>query len=408
VVALAGCTANPQKQLERVAKDWSMTIRASQVMPIYPLEEDLRPGDLYLSTRTMDSEIETWNQRGFLPLVNRFARIQIPISDYNKYFENAAGDTKPPSFQRLPKAAFPSYSFEVDNRGSLGLALPLGSVPVALALAGAQSAMGSVVLKKATTQGLPDMEMDKLVDDWSRQNENKHFLALEATKHRRPLILRAITRVFSIGGADVSLTFQKAISLGVDAGAAPAPPELLSASEEDFEKRISELQKNIATLKQPEGDGTSPQLPGPADEPSEDPEIANLEAELRAVELLKARADIDAARRSVEQAAMTDQFGGFLLPGGAARIASRSTHGVSMKEDFDKPLVVGYWAREYLVLNDGSVISVGNLQQLVDDPDAYRSRVLLTQQFIKDGPPEEGTRFKPNMQLPDRTKTNVR
>lgn len=32
------------KELEQVAKDWSMTIRASQVIPVFPLTEDLQPG----------------------------------------------------------------------------------------------------------------------------------------------------------------------------------------------------------------------------------------------------------------------------------------------------------------------------------------------------------------------------
>lgn len=99
---------------------------------------------------------------------------------------------------------------------------------------------------------------------------------------------------------------------------------------------------------------------------------------------------------------MTDQFGGFLLPGGAARIVSRSAHGVSMKEDFDEPLVVGYWALEYLVLTDGSVLSVGNLQDLVDDPASYQRRALLTKQFVNDGRPEESTKHEPGIQLPDR------
>jgi len=37
-----------QHQLERVAKDWCLTIRASQVIPVYPLTEDLQPGDVFL------------------------------------------------------------------------------------------------------------------------------------------------------------------------------------------------------------------------------------------------------------------------------------------------------------------------------------------------------------------------
>lgn len=404
VIALSACTVNPQKRLERVAKDWSMTIRASQVMPIYPLEENLRPGDIYLSTRSMESDIASWNERGFLPLVNRYARIELTKSDFNPQFQNAAGTTSPPSFTRLPKAAFPSYTFEVDRRGSLGLAIPLSSVPVALAIAGAQSATGSVVLKKATTLGLPDMVMNEHIHSWAKTERKK--LALEAKKAKaagKPLVLRVITRVFSIEGANVSLTFAKATSFGADVGAAPTPPELLSASEKDFTKRLEELKTRIATLQTLEGEGASPEIPEPAGEPSTDPEIAALQEELKSVELLRARAEVEAARRRVERGSMADQFGGFLLPGGAARIASRSAHGVSLVEDFEKPLVVGYWALEYLVLRNGSVVSVGNLQELVDDPALYQRQVELAEKF-EETPIQEGEVYSPGgIDLPDRS-----
>lgn len=42
-----GCTSREQ-ELENVAKDWCLTIRASQVMPVYPLREDVQPGDCFL------------------------------------------------------------------------------------------------------------------------------------------------------------------------------------------------------------------------------------------------------------------------------------------------------------------------------------------------------------------------
>lgn len=404
VLALYGCTANPQKRLERVAKDWSMTIRASQVIPIYPLEEDFRPGDIYLTTRSVEAEIASWNQDGFLPLVNRFARISIPNSKYNENFKNAAGTSTPPTLQRLPKASFPSYNFNIDRRGSLGLALPLSSVPLALAFSGAQSATGSVVLKKATTQGLPDMVMDTIVRNWAAKNHEAFNYQLQKAKRLdRPLILRAITRVFSINGASVSLTYQKATSFGADAGAAPAPPQLLSASPEDFNKRVAELHTSLMELKKQEGEVTIPSVPDPASEPSEQAEIAKLEEQLRKLQLLQARTEIDAAFRSVERASMIDRFGGFILPGGSARIASRSAHGVSMVEDFDKPLVVGYWALEYLVLPAGGLIALGNVEDIIKDPAAYKSRADLTAKILEIPIEPTDTTIRNPDQLPIRT-----
>ena len=41
LVAAGSCASKKKTQLERVAKDWCLTIRASQVLPVYPLSEDV-------------------------------------------------------------------------------------------------------------------------------------------------------------------------------------------------------------------------------------------------------------------------------------------------------------------------------------------------------------------------------
>ncbi len=403
VCALALCLAScasrpPQKELERVAKDWSMTVRASQVMPIYPLEEDLRPGDVYLITNSIESEIESWNRRGFLPLVNSYARIPIDPSEYEKFFKNASGATPPPSFKRHPKAAFPSYTFSVDRRGALGLAIPLSSVPVALSMSGARSATGSVVLSGATTIGLPDMVMDTHIQEWAKKVKVKDALKNKAEATKNPLLLRAITRVFSVSGATVSLAFEQAGGIGIQAGAPPATPELLGASQKDFDKRIEQLNQEIELQKSLIAAAPVEIPTDSSSEPNANPQIAALEAELAEVQQLKSLSQIQALRRNVERGAMLDQFGGFILPGGTGRITGRTARGVSMEETFDKPLVVGYWATEYLVYEDGSLISIGGIKNLVDNPDDYRSKVELAWKFMN-----EKTRnsrvFEPGMQL---------
>ena len=42
---LASACSSPQ---EKAAKDWCLALRACQLIPIYPLSEDLRPGDVFL------------------------------------------------------------------------------------------------------------------------------------------------------------------------------------------------------------------------------------------------------------------------------------------------------------------------------------------------------------------------
>lgn len=392
--SLTSCSNRPpQTELQRVAKDWSMTVRASQVMPIYPLEEDLRPGDVYLSTNSIDSDVQSWNRQGFLPLVNRYARIPIASTEYDTFFENASGMLPPPSFARHPKAAFPSYSFSVDRRGALGLAIPLSSVPVALSLSGARSATGSVVLSGASTLGLPDMVMDEIVQGWAKANKEA-LKKMDPCDPSRYLLLRVITRVFSVSKATVSLTFEQAGGIGGQAGAPPSTPDLLGASQEDFDKRIEQLNKEVELLKSLD---EAPQVgmpPEPASDSNTNPQIAALQAELAKVGQLKAMSEIQALRRNVERSAMLDQFGGFILPGGAGRVTGRTSRGISMEETFDKPLVIGYWATEYLVFEDGTLHSLGGTRHLLDNQGEYKRELKKVAREFKEMKTKEGKPYE--------------
>ena len=69
LVLSTGCaTSLRNKQLEAVAKDWALVIRASQVIPVYPLSEDLQPGDVLLVSTPIDEQVALYKKKGFLPL----------------------------------------------------------------------------------------------------------------------------------------------------------------------------------------------------------------------------------------------------------------------------------------------------------------------------------------------------
>jgi hypothetical protein len=103
---LAGGCSPAASQLERVAKDWCLTIRASQVIPVYPLTEDLEPGDVFLVTVPIHDEARTYEQNGFLPIdmhVTRLAGL-----DYREVYDEGAfgpnpGDSIPISLRRRRK-----------------------------------------------------------------------------------------------------------------------------------------------------------------------------------------------------------------------------------------------------------------------------------------------------------------
>ncbi len=75
--SVAACSATKSKEddLARFAKDWCLTIRASQVIPVYPLTQDLQPSDVFLVHQTVDEQQKVWREKGFLALDNHFARL---------------------------------------------------------------------------------------------------------------------------------------------------------------------------------------------------------------------------------------------------------------------------------------------------------------------------------------------
>jgi hypothetical protein len=376
----------PQTQLEKVAKDWSMTVRASQVMPVYPLEEDIRPGDIYLVANSIERDVGIWNDKGFLPLINRFDRIKIDKSIYDPFFENGFNESGGPSFHRHPMVAFPSYSFNVDQRGVFGIALPLNSVPLALSMSGAQSATGSAVFRGAATQGLPDYYMNKLLKKWA--NDRRGALMERANNTENQLILRLITKIFTIEGATVSVVFSEVKGVGAQIGSSVSVPNLLGTSLQDYDNLIGQLNRAI-DLKKNAGNPISPVLPaGSSSSSTKDPEIQQLEADLDAVNKLKAQESIRMLKRQVERTATEDRFGGYILPGAAVRIASRSARGVAMEESFDKPLVLGYWATEYFVTRNGQLIEIGVVKDLLDNPAEYQRLILLSKTAAMEKPCE--------------------
>ena len=74
---VSGCATQKMSgdQLARVAKDWSLSIRASQVIPVYPLTEDLQPGDVFLVQTPVEEQVKVYLAKGFLPLENLVTRL---------------------------------------------------------------------------------------------------------------------------------------------------------------------------------------------------------------------------------------------------------------------------------------------------------------------------------------------
>lgn len=310
VLVTAACSTTKAKRqsLERIAKDWCMTIRASQVLPVYPLTQDLQPGDVFLVQLPIDQQQAIWNDKGFLPLDNHIARLD--PSGYSDFYDHSfplgANDKLPlvhlagEAWSAAPRAGFPTYGFSVNRGAGLELALPISGVPVGLGLLGSDAAEGTVSIGNARTLGVDTLSLDEDLRHWA--GTKSAFLATLGSRPQHKNYLRVVSRVYLTGELDVALRDASQRSGGLDARA-PSPIELLTA------KTAADPASTAAT------------------------NVENYETALNRLNELLARQD-----RLVEQPDGTKK----LVPGGSVRFTSATARSITMKETFDPPLVLGY------------------------------------------------------------------
>lgn len=343
-VSLGGCgAAERERELARVAKDWAQTIRASQVIPVYPLTEDLLPGDVFLVTTSVHKQAAEYRKRGFLSLDMHKARLQeIDFSGfyrqsrgigerkdtpYHWIYPDPSGDpagsrlpttppvikekagpkhTMPTAFWQAPHAFFPSYSFEVSSRLGINTAIPIQSVPISLAFMDTREATGSVQLSDAYVYGVSETELREELEAWA--TEHRASLIEMRAANRGPVFLRVVNRVYLVGAVNVLLT--NASSGGVDTDVGARVPR-----------------------------------PSPSGEPGE-----MMVADVSALQTLS---DIASAG----------------TPGAAVSYAYATSRQVIAHETFARPLVVGFLAFDYPVLEDGSLgAAVASSKTLVGEP----------------------------------------
>lgn len=310
LLAMGCATELRNRELERIAKDWSMVIRASQVIPVYPLTEDLQPGDIFLVQVPVDEQEKVYKERGFLPLENLIHRLH-PAGYppfYVKSFE--AGDDKKPipkhwlaptddalPWAASPRATFPSYSFAVKSGGGFSLALPVHGVPVALSLLGGDAADGTILIADAHTYGVDTISLYQDVLKWSLGQQP--FLANFAPSGERENYLRVVSRVYLTGRLNVSINSGRSAGATASGGAA----------------------KPVDLTVPPAG---------------ADPKAATLETYAKNLEALNKMLD-DALNKKV-----TVKGQEALIPGGTLKVVAASAGSISLVETFTRPLVIGY------------------------------------------------------------------
>lgn len=320
-LTLAACRSldhRRDEQLARVARDWCLTIRASQVLPVYPLTEDLQVGDVFLVATPLSQEVHDLEQDGFLPLDNVIARIQ--PTGWQSFYNGAYGvsetsvvprqwqfpatTTPATAWNVAPGAAFPSYTFQVKQGAGATLAIPIQSVPVGLSLLQTGDAYGTVNITSASTYGLPITVLSPQIDTWAAENQNflKQYEPRMAVAKRGKQVLdhhfvRVVYRVYVAGGVNVSLISNESRGGRLDAGASSKGVGLFDA-----------------------GNSTN---------------------------------SADAAKNYQAVLTSLSQSVASATPSGSITIASASSRGVAMNETFPRPLVVGYLAFDRAIEADG-------------------------------------------------------
>ncbi len=375
---LIGCVSS-QSELERVAKDWCTTIRASQVIPVYPLTEDLEPGDVFLVQIPLSRQVEQYKQKGFLPFDMHLTRLKVSVNDFNDFYDGFYGLSKqspsrpphiwqrkdklakaepnqpsksrhlyPTYWYEAPHAAFPTYTFKVKRAGAFQAALPINGIPVALGLLAADKATGSVTIKDSYTYGIPYDKLVQKVDAWAKLNKDllvdirtgvieaepfpdrlwRAMITPFVGPRDRTIYLRIISRIYLTGSMTVSITNTSAgaIKAATKAFGEKGLPDLNSVEDvNDYTQRLKGLNDSL----------------------------------------------------KLQYLGANEDFNGF---GASLNITWATFRSIGIDEQFDRPLVIGYLAYDFPVLNDGRLgTPVATLNQISSNPVPSRRKKPLPQ-----------------------------
>ena len=286
---------------------------------MYPLTEDLVPGDVFLVQTPQAQEQELYRCKGFLALSDH--RTRLKALDYKAlyfdgYWKDEFGDAPHPRPSRpdagavdpgaphvgltevkAARMAFPSYSFQVNNQQGLGLAVPVKGIPVGLNFLHADNASGSLMIGDARTYGADAGQIYQALQNWLFDNAATRSIlkATVAQSNVEFLLLRVIFRVYLTGGMVVSLT--RSGTTGGELAAGKAPNVSLVNAEGNIKENVA------ATLKALEASANPPSL--------------------------------DAGAR--------------------VKFLSASNSSVTLSESFDRMLAVGYAGFDVPIFRDGSI-----------------------------------------------------
>lgn len=378
---LLGCSY--EQQLEKVAKNWCMTIRASQVIPVYPLTEDLEPGDVFLVQIPVPRQAEQYKQKGFLPLDMHMVRLNITKKEYNEFYDGyygldptstpglpphiwqtkptsnndcnepnegkdpndnnvqeqakPAGHRDPTNWSKAPRAGFPSYTFDVERGASGAAALPIKGIPVAMSLLGTDKATGSVTIKDSYTYGIPYDNLVQILSTWARENKDLLRDIRTGVTKAEPLpdrLWRVLVSPF-IGYRERTIYLRIISRVYLTGSLTVSITNTSAAAVKAATKSFKDM--NLPSLSSAE-------------------DINDNTKRIKALNDSLTLKHLD-----------TEQNAGGI--GAAINITWATFRSISLDERFDRPLVIGYLAFDFPVLKEGGLgTPVATLNQISSSP----------------------------------------
>jgi hypothetical protein len=298
-ICLGACGCHTtDRQLEDVNKDWNKLVRASHIYPVYPLTQDLQPGDVYLVSSDIE-DVRQWDENGYLKLDKLLTRLQ-PTNYPTFYSSSFAFETnteanipslwnKDNSWTNAPTAAFPSFSFSVRSGAGFNVALPIQGIPVGLGLMETKEASGFVTIGEAYTYGIDELSLRSQLDSFV-QAHGDQIQELISANADETNYLQVVTRVYLSSKVTVSM-FNDSASGGNAWGGAPKAIDFHSIISTNSDSTYSNLSEEVNSL-------------------------ANTSASVSNLSTV--------------------------LPGGTLKFLVASSRAVAMDESFPKPLVIGY------------------------------------------------------------------
>jgi len=346
-------------------------------MPVYPLTEDLFPGDIFLVQTPIDKQHKTWKAKGYLPLDNMVYRLT--PEGYSKFYRDSfapAGNLplewlKPGTYKNItsksaldktsilpsptsttadadtgeqvtdesptsiiderpwnqlawgsaPSAAFPNYRFSVSSDSGFSAAIPINAIPIGISLIGSNRAFGSVVLSDARTYGIDTLSLANQVRGWAEKNR-KFLMNYPPKKDNKNKInynyLRVVSRVYLVGAVSVIVQTEKMRGFGASVGE-PKPIDMVIGTNQADNK----IESTGATAEKSDSTALNRYTKG-----------------------------IDALNKMLQN---TYTAGQQLLPGASLKATGASDRSVSLMETFPRPLVIGYLGFDMAILPEGEI-----------------------------------------------------